>query len=385
MPMIVGITTTRDAGGRSTSRRWAWSGWERLVSPSSRPRPFAMSRRRLCRVQLGDDVLLAQAAIESPLPWPADKVAGVVLEAACSWYELEVEPSTPPRPFPHRCAVVHRGRGGVHRVQPGEARGARAAILATRVHIPRGTDKGGAGPSRGAGGRPPVEGGRPGSFAPVRGLTALEGREGMSLPVERVRFAPARLHFGVLDLRGMLGRRFGGMAPVPAPALQLGQSGQTTISPLARTPSGRCRSPDGMASSGTPGGPASALPTPCRCTVGLVGTQLALSVARALAELYGQPSDAATLARLVVAAPAPGWAPGCSPGWVRARGGRREGADGAAPGCRCPHHGGVSSRYRPGPGLSGEARPRPSAHSQLHRNVVEHIAHLVLMTVTRTR
>ena len=44
---------------------------------------------------------------------------------------------------------------------------------------------------------------------------------GMSVPVERVRVrAPARLHFGVLDLRGMLGRRFGGMgAAVPAPAL----------------------------------------------------------------------------------------------------------------------------------------------------------------------
>jgi len=45
----------------------------------------------------------------------------------------------------------------------------------------------------------------------------------VSLPVERVRVrAPARLHFGVLDLRGVLGRRFGGMgAAVPAPALQL--------------------------------------------------------------------------------------------------------------------------------------------------------------------
>jgi len=32
--------------------------------------------------------------------------------------------------------------------------------------------------------------------------------------------APARLHFGVLDLRGDLGRRFGGIgAAVPAPSL----------------------------------------------------------------------------------------------------------------------------------------------------------------------
>src|SRR6184192_4603705 len=34
--------------------------------------------------------------------------------------------------------------------------------------------------------------------------------------------APARLHFGVLDLRGDLGRRFGGIgAAVPAPSLLL--------------------------------------------------------------------------------------------------------------------------------------------------------------------
>jgi predicted sugar kinase len=32
--------------------------------------------------------------------------------------------------------------------------------------------------------------------------------------------APARLHFGVLDLRGSLGRSFGGIgAPAPVPAL----------------------------------------------------------------------------------------------------------------------------------------------------------------------
>ena len=41
-------------------------------------------------------------------------------------------------------------------------------------------------------------------------------REGPALFVE----APARLHFGVLDLRGDLGRRFGGIgAAVPAPSL----------------------------------------------------------------------------------------------------------------------------------------------------------------------
>ena len=34
--------------------------------------------------------------------------------------------------------------------------------------------------------------------------------------------APARLHFGVLDLRGSLGRRFGGLgAAIPSPSLLL--------------------------------------------------------------------------------------------------------------------------------------------------------------------
>ena len=55
---------------------------------------------------LVDDVLLfAQAAIGSPqFPWrPAERVAGAVLEAACSWYELEVESSRRhPAPLPHR-------------------------------------------------------------------------------------------------------------------------------------------------------------------------------------------------------------------------------------------------------------------------------------------
>ena len=37
--------------------------------------------------------------------------------------------------------------------------------------------------------------------------------------------APARLHFGVLDLRGTLGRRFGGIgAAAPAPTLLLSAS-----------------------------------------------------------------------------------------------------------------------------------------------------------------
>src|SRR2546422_1764279 len=52
----------------------------------------------------------------------------------------------------------------------------------------------------------------------AHGLRAPRTRRAVRIFVE----APARLHFGVLDLRGDLGRRFGGIgAAVPAPSLLL--------------------------------------------------------------------------------------------------------------------------------------------------------------------
>ena len=48
-------------------------------------------------------------------------------------------------------------------------------------------------------------------------MSALE-----QLPTRITVEAPARLHFGVLDLRGHLGRRFGGIgAAIPVPAVRL--------------------------------------------------------------------------------------------------------------------------------------------------------------------
>ena len=90
-------------------------------------------------VNLTDDVMLfAQGAVSSPQfpSLPASVVRGAVLEAACSWRELEVLQidATPPR---SRIAarVVHRG---VRREFIGfnRARHAvlEAAILATRTH-----------------------------------------------------------------------------------------------------------------------------------------------------------------------------------------------------------------------------------------------------------
>jgi hypothetical protein len=91
-------------------------------------------------VNLTDDVMLfAQGAISSPqFPHvPATVVRGVVLEAACSWREIEAESidSTPPR-----SRIVTRVRhAGTRREFLGfnRARHAvlEAAILATRTHL----------------------------------------------------------------------------------------------------------------------------------------------------------------------------------------------------------------------------------------------------------
>jgi len=210
----------------------------------------------------------------------------------------------------------------------------------------------------------------------------------MSLPVERVRVrAPARLHFGVLDLRGMLGRRFGGMgAAVPAPALELEAEradGFFVSGPDADRALGFAKRYGDSA--GIPGGARIRITRAMPAHSGLgSGTQLALSVARALAELYGQPHDAATLARQVSRGARSGvgtWL--FERGGFVLEGGRREGT-GLAPlltrlpmpeSWRC-----VVAVPATSAGLSGEAEaeafrtlPPPPERE------VEHVAHLVLM------
>ena len=95
---------------------------------------------RVAVVNLTDDVMLfAQGAISSPqLPWlPATAVRGAVLEAACSWRELEVVAidDTPPRSR-IETRVVHHGRRreflGVNRARHAVLE---AAIVATRTHL----------------------------------------------------------------------------------------------------------------------------------------------------------------------------------------------------------------------------------------------------------
>jgi hypothetical protein len=99
-----------------------------------------LSATRAAVVNLTDDAMLfAQGAISSPqFAWtPASVVKGAVLEAACSWRELEVLAidATPPRSRIEG-KVVHRGLNreflGFNRAKHAVLE---AAILATRTHL----------------------------------------------------------------------------------------------------------------------------------------------------------------------------------------------------------------------------------------------------------
>ena len=89
---------------------------------------------------LVDDVMLFAQAVTGPVTFPcrpATRVRGVVLEAACSWRELEVASvdATPPRSR-IVARVVSRGAGreflGFNRAKHAVLE---AAILATRTHM----------------------------------------------------------------------------------------------------------------------------------------------------------------------------------------------------------------------------------------------------------
>jgi beta-ribofuranosylaminobenzene 5'-phosphate synthase len=114
--------------------------------------------------------------------------------------------------------------------------------------------------------------------------------------------AAARLHFGVLDLRGSLGRRFGGLgAAIPSPSLLLEATPAAEV-----TASGPDAERVGefarrfLAHHGLSRGARLRVHRAIPPHSGLgSGTQLGLSVARALAELYRLPTDAPSLALAV--------------------------------------------------------------------------------------
>ena len=205
--------------------------------------------------------------------------------------------------------------------------------------------------------------------------------------------APARLHFGVLDLRGDLGRRFGGVGaavpspsllvearPAPAPALSAAGPDADRALEFARRFAGH----HGLAGAGAGAHLVVHRAIPAHAGLGS-GTQLALAVARALAELQGLPTEVTALARAV------GRARRSAIGtWTFAHGGfvlegGRKGEDGAVAPllARLP----LPSEWRcvvvvprGKPGLTGEEEaaafarlPAPAAHD------VERVAHLVLM------
>jgi len=141
--IIESILTTMDARGAVNFAPMGveWGDDEILIKPFLETTTFHnLKATRVAVVNLTDDVMLfAQGAIaDVQMPaGPAARVRGVVLDAACSWRELEVQSldATPPRAR-IVTRVVHRG---VRREFLGfnRARNAvlEAAILATRTHL----------------------------------------------------------------------------------------------------------------------------------------------------------------------------------------------------------------------------------------------------------
>jgi hypothetical protein len=137
------IVTTRDTGGAINFAPMGveWGDEIIVLKPFLETSTFRnVSASRQAVVNLTDDAMLfAQGAISSPqFPWiPASVVQGAVLQAACSWRELEVLTidATPPRSR-IEARVVHRG---VTREFMGFNRAKHAvleaAILATRTHL----------------------------------------------------------------------------------------------------------------------------------------------------------------------------------------------------------------------------------------------------------
>lgn len=115
--------------------------------------------------------------------------------------------------------------------------------------------------------------------------------------------APARLHFGMLDLRGALGRRFGGIgAAVPNPSLLIEAARAASLTAEGPSPAANRAVQFGrrvLTHHGIASGAHIRIHGAIPAHSGLgSGTQLALAVARALAELYDLPTDVDHLARV---------------------------------------------------------------------------------------
>jgi beta-RFAP synthase len=210
----------------------------------------------------------------------------------------------------------------------------------------------------------------------------------MSVPANLFVEAPARLHFGVLDLRGDLGRRFGGLgAGIPQPSLLLEVAPSADLT--AEGPdSARARefARRYLAYNGVEAGARLIIHRQIPAHSGLgSGTQLGMAVARALAELHGLAQEPLALAQAVgrgLRSAIGIWT--FALGGFIVEGGRRPGSKEIAPliaRLPIPPHWRCVVAVPPGhPGLSGEAEanaferlPAPGTTQ------VERVAHLVLM------
>ena len=114
-----------------------------MLRPFQSSRTYQNLKQHPCGVfHVVDDVLLlARAAIgallEHPEYFPAEKIDGRVLKAACRWYEFEIDACDDSQPrVTIEARVVHCGRlrdfFGFNRAKHAVVE---AAILATRTHL----------------------------------------------------------------------------------------------------------------------------------------------------------------------------------------------------------------------------------------------------------
>ena len=144
--IIETLLTTQDAAGALNVAPMGveWGEETIVIKPVLETATFRnLAATGVAVVHLTDDALLfAQAVIhhpaaDAPPSVPAERVAGRVLEAACSWREVEVTAldATPPRSR-ITTRVVHRGSRreflGFNRARHAVLE---AAILATRTHL----------------------------------------------------------------------------------------------------------------------------------------------------------------------------------------------------------------------------------------------------------
>jgi uncharacterized protein len=141
--IIESILTTSDARGTVNFAPMGveWGEEEIVIKPFLETTTFRnLDATRVAVVNLTDDVMLfaqgAIATVQFPAI-PAAVVPGVVLEAACSWREVEVRSldATPPRARIVTRVVHHGARReflGFNRARHAVLE---AAILATRIHL----------------------------------------------------------------------------------------------------------------------------------------------------------------------------------------------------------------------------------------------------------